>query len=104
MLKINGWYTDDFGRTILLTNIRETLSGERFPFEGLVMKFGTSLPEHNHPIQQLESWRMELLGERTLTPISESKAARLQTQFDQRLAELVAEWEKEERERKRKRR
>lgn len=100
MLKINGWYTDDFGRTILLTNIRETLSGERFPFEGLVMKFGTSLPEHNHPIQQLESWNMELLGERTLTPIPESKAARLQSQFEKRWEKFAEEWEREKRKRR----
>lgn len=99
MLEMNCWYSDDFGRTILLTNITETLSGERFPFEGLVMKFGVSLPEHNHPIQQLESWNMELLGERTLTPIPETKAARLQSQFNQRLAEFVEEWERDKRKR-----
>ncbi len=100
MLKINGWYTDDFGRTILLTNIRETLSGERFPFEGLVMKFGTSLPEHNHPIQQLESWNMELLGERTLTPIPETRAKKLQSQFEQRYTEFAEQWEKDKRKRR----
>lgn len=101
MLETNKWYTDDFGRTVLLTNITETPSGERFPFEGLVMKFHTSLPEHNHSIQQIEGWHMELLGERTLTRISESKAARLQSQFDQRVAEFAKEWEREERQRKR---
>ena len=100
MLKLNSWYTDDFGRTILLTNITETRSGERFPFEGLVMKFGVSLPEHNHPIQQLESWRMELLGERTLTPVSETRARKLQNQFEQRYAEFAEQWEKDKRQRR----
>lgn len=100
MLKTNCWYTDDFGRTILLTNITETLSGERFPFEGLVMKFGVSLPEHNHPIQQLESWYMDLLGERTLTPIPETRAKKLQSQFEKRYAEFAEQWEKDKRQRR----
>lgn len=99
MLELNKWYTDDFGRTVLLTNITETPSGERFPFEGLVMKFHVSLPEHNHSIQQIDTWRMELLGERTLTRISETKSAKLQSQFDKRLAEFVEEWESDKRKR-----
>lgn len=100
MLKTNCWYTDDFGRIILLTNIIETISGERFPFEGFVMKFSVSLPEHNHPIQQLESWNMELLGERTLTPIPEIRARKLQSQFEKRFAEFAEEWEKDKRKRR----
>lgn len=100
MLQINNWYTDDFGRTVLLTNITETPSGERFPFEGLVVKFHVSLPEHNHAIQRIDTWRMELLGERVLTPIPKTKSIKLQSQFDKRLAEFVEEWERDKRNRR----